>query len=526
MSGASVGCSQPRPCSGGKTLRRCRTTRESDNVVLIDVDSDSLNNVIIIDVPESLKNKFRASSVLRNGGNGPWATVICLDDDDSTDDNNANTGGKVDENGSNAASSSKRACPVSGNFASSSNSVADDCQFIQENVSPVKLSKGKRTYSGKGSTIRYGLSADIESGSSDSDYLDCELMEGPFGRLREQWEKAYSKRKCDTRNVQSGTEDPEMVFGRAHRNNNAANEHGQPEETAFVEPESKQKKATADSIPNGDGNLDCSYPKSKKAVVENDDHLQSKLGTQFPDGKANPPCRRDYFTEKPPLDNSEHHSGQYFEKGSSSFCNEEAQMSHRPYSFPGHEWGTGQLNHAEKIFQSKEKPSVAEPDQSRVAPCGEMNLCNGKTNLVEKEPFLSECQRPVHEVDHGKPVSRDEGKISQGTINENSTTNTNGHVNEVRPISVSPNEGPVKLVLNSGDDMLNSEDCIFSEREKLKETDEYKKALEEEWASRQRALQIQVSHIFLFYTHLLADVLFICYTEHLHLFEIPSSGQR
>ncbi|XP_047975414.1 uncharacterized protein LOC125217887 isoform X2 [Salvia hispanica] len=33
--------------------------------------------------------------------------------------------------------------------------------------------------------------------------------------------------------------------------------------------------------------------------------------------------------------------------------------------------------------------------------------------------------------------------------------------------------------------------CLISEREKLKETDEYKRAMEEEWASRQQALQIQ-----------------------------------
>ena len=50
----------------------------------------------------------------------------------------------------------------------------------------------------------------------------------------------------------------------------------------------------------------------------------------------------------------------------------------------------------------------------------------------------------------------------------------------------------------------NDQDCgltasnekdIINEREKLKETDEYKQAMEEEWASRQRQLQIQVIHI-------------------------------
>ncbi|KAL3511014.1 hypothetical protein ACH5RR_030415 [Cinchona calisaya] len=484
MSGASVGCSQPRPCSRRETLRRCRNRRETDNVVLIDVDSDNFNNVIIIDVPESLQNKFRGSRVLRNKGKGPWATVICLDDDEGTHDNNARTGVKVDETVNNGASSSQRTCPLSGNFASSSNAVGDDCEFIQENVSPVKLSKGKRTYSGKGSTNRYGLGAETESGSSDSDYLDCELMEGPSGRLREQWEKASLKRKCDTLNGQSGTKDPKMVFSGSHRNANGTNEHGQPKETTFVDEESKDKEAPANSIPKGDGNLGCSYSKSKEVVVDNDDISQSMFKTQFPDGKADPHCKRDSLTEDPSFDKAEHHSGQYFEKGGSSFYSEEAQVPHRPDYFCGRDWGTPQGNHVEKVFQNKETASVAEPDPSSAVPCGMKNFYNGKANSVEKNPSISQCQHPVNH------------KVC--------------HINKVQPVqshscSVSANEEPVKLVSNSqledkkddsvhclvGDTILDSEVSMITGREKLKETDEYKKALEEEWASRQRALQIQ-----------------------------------
>lgn len=48
---------------------------------------------------------------------------------------------------------------------------------------------------------------------------------------------------------------------------------------------------------------------------------------------------------------------------------------------------------------------------------------------------------------------------------------------------------------------------IINEREKLKETDEYKQAIEEEWASRQRQLQIQVLHI----CHYVDDLFLIIY---------------
>lgn len=443
-----MGCSQPRPCSGVKTVRRCRNRRETDNVVLIDVDSDSFPNVIIIDVPESLQNKLRGSSVLRNDRKGPWATVICLDDDEGTDDNNSDPGVEVDEIVKNGASSSKRACSAPRNDASSSNSVADDCQFIRENVSPVKLSKGKRTYSRKGPANRYGLSADSESSSSDSDYVDCESMEGPSGRLREQWEKASSKRKCDTRNGRSDTKDPEMVFNGAHRNGNLANGHGEPKKTA----ESKEKEPPAQSIPKEDGDLGS---------------------------KADPPCRRGAVNGVHPFGNAEHHSGQFFEKGGSSFHNEEEQVPRRADSVPFSDWGTRKVNRVEKVWQNK------------------------------KEPYEIQCQNPVNQ-DFGKSVSGDKGKISQETITENTSKNTNDLINRVQPVrshscSVSANEEPMRLVSNSqmedkGDDLghsmdcdvpLNSEGCILSEREKLKETDEYKKALEEEWASRQRALQIQ-----------------------------------
>ncbi|KAJ6901171.1 hypothetical protein NC652_027071 [Populus alba x Populus x berolinensis] len=47
------------------------------------------------------------------------------------------------------------------------------------------------------------------------------------------------------------------------------------------------------------------------------------------------------------------------------------------------------------------------------------------------------------------------------------------------------------LCASHADLLLSDERDIINEREKLKETDEYKQAIEEEWAARQRQLQIQ-----------------------------------
>ncbi|KAD7478749.1 hypothetical protein E3N88_01885 [Mikania micrantha] len=131
---------------------------EIDNVVLIDVDTYNSNNVIIIDTPEIHSKKKGGSS----DKNRPLRTYIYIDDDESPCNNNA------------GASSSKR--------------------YGSENVSPVTLSKGKRTYSGR------GLNTQSDSDSSDDDGPDCEFMEDFSGKLREQWEKASLKRKAGVHN--------------------------------------------------------------------------------------------------------------------------------------------------------------------------------------------------------------------------------------------------------------------------------------------------------------------------------------
>ncbi|XP_071693737.1 uncharacterized protein [Rutidosis leptorrhynchoides] len=148
-----------------KTLRRCRTNIERDNVVLIDVDTYNYNNVIIIDVPESLTKKRGGST----DKSRPKRTYIYIDDDESPSDNDADAPVNNGRNFDNGASSSRRYVP---------------------DVSPVKLSKGKRTYSGR------GFNGQSENDSSDDDDShDCEFMEDFNGKLREEWERASLKRK-------------------------------------------------------------------------------------------------------------------------------------------------------------------------------------------------------------------------------------------------------------------------------------------------------------------------------------------
>lgn len=159
-----------------KTLRRCRNNIEGDNVVPIDVDTYSYNNVIVIDVPESLTKKRGGSTDKTRAKR----TYIYIDDDESPSNNH--TGAHVDNgrNFDNGASSSRRYGP---------------------DISPVKLSKGKRTYSGR----RFNTQS--ENDSSDDDSPDCEFMEDSSGKLREEWERASLKRKADAHNDSGGRGD-------------------------------------------------------------------------------------------------------------------------------------------------------------------------------------------------------------------------------------------------------------------------------------------------------------------------------
>lgn len=153
-----------------KTLERCKNNWVPENVVLIDVDSDSFNHVNI-DIPENLAKKLQGSNRLKNGKNVPLRTYIYIDDDDeSPDDQHAGT----------------------------------DTHFAQENLSPVKLSKSKRMYAERGLNNCYDFSMQPDSDSSDKDSPDCEFMVDSSGMLQEQWERASLKRKTNFQSDQCG----------------------------------------------------------------------------------------------------------------------------------------------------------------------------------------------------------------------------------------------------------------------------------------------------------------------------------
>ncbi|KAA8532858.1 hypothetical protein F0562_033025 [Nyssa sinensis] len=547
--GTSISHSQPRTCSMRKTLKRCKNNGEADNVVLIDVDSDDFNNVIIIDLPESLPEKLRGSSVMGKDKKCPLRTIICIDDDDDDEGADNNHPGIGVEGGGNFCSdgsSSMRSYPSSNHSGNSVDAAGDECQFVRENISPVKLSKCKRTYSGKASTRnRYGLSPESVSGSSDNDCLDCEFMEGSFGKLRELWEKAFLKRKYDVLNSQPRMGDQagaSRFHSDSHQNVEVENMPEQCTKSPAYSVTSNfchEKENPSPFIATGDGNFGSTSCNSMKTPFPDFD-LKSTDKPKFSHRKADVQDIGESSTADSPFKHSEQQTHKHVECGISSSCNEEE----RNFS---QETGNKQVNHEKKNSQDKVKTPLAEPCLSNSEPSVHVRFGHSKTSFPDEEASLYKSQNSAEiTVDHGRVAFRNKGDKCQQT-----PSMCNSHLsNELKQETYSPgdkvgtvleegsqekgksvleepsvyntrhNEAQVKQrkscseemkeifvepmsnsqQLDERDNHLNAQDgdvvntaqsCIINEREKLKETEEYKRAAEEEWASRQRELQIQ-----------------------------------
>ncbi|CAA3009079.1 Hypothetical predicted protein [Olea europaea subsp. europaea] len=339
---------------------------------------------VIIDVPESLPKKPQGSRILRKDKKWPFRTVICIDDDESTDDNHSGVGVNDNDSFSNGATHSKKSCFDSKEFENAAGSAGEECDFVQENTTPVRLSKCKRTYSGKASTKNvYGPSVNSEIDLSGNDSPDCELMEDSSGELRKQWEKAFFRRKKDKRN--------EL---KTHMRNN--------------QPDINERSHSG-----------AEYPPFNFA------EQQSSFETDVENDISNVRAKTDKFEEKVIVSDKD--------------------MEHLQPCEP-----------VIKLDLSLEKP----PSSKKLAP--EIpSSCNrnlNETQIREDDSCLDKAVEKLieHVSNVQMEVERDDPQHTQ-----------------------------------YGDNSRVVENFIINEREKLKETEEYKKAIEEEWASRQRALQIQ-----------------------------------
>ncbi|XP_019087061.1 PREDICTED: uncharacterized protein LOC104723575 isoform X1 [Camelina sativa] len=152
--------------------KRCRANGIREEFIVVDDDE-----VIIFDFPDS--SKSNASGTSRTGNKSILQRVINIYDDDDDDDEEVDETENVHKAGSSSSGN-----PPAGNLQTSAEVDNDDCQFFQEKYASFRFTKCNQP------GIRFGLGSD-----TDSDFSDCEILEGSRREVREQWEHAAFLKK-------------------------------------------------------------------------------------------------------------------------------------------------------------------------------------------------------------------------------------------------------------------------------------------------------------------------------------------
>ncbi|XP_010551354.1 PREDICTED: protein IWS1 homolog A [Tarenaya hassleriana] len=450
-----------RSCSRSRTPKRCSAEGVTNEFILVDDDDD----VIIIDFPES--SKLKSSDASRNQSEPPSPRVISIDDGDDDDDHDHDPD-NVHTPGNSADGVSENTGRDDPNRQTSTEVDDDDCQVIQEKCSAFIFSRCKQTFSKKApSRNRFGLGSESEGGLSDSDCSDCEVLEGSSSKVREPWEKAFLRKRHKAGKVSSDLSEEASHFDIPCDTNpgigvkNKTEKDAQPS-SFFSSRNSEAGKEKSSLFPNGDGDF----------------HATSFGSEMDEDNWAN-------------------------NWANSSFCNEENSQgpSSQPDETPVDHGGSsspppGTTSSKGSMHQTWFNEVEEEPEEVHVrhemsaSPLFEKNQTKEAAHLSGTkeagEEVATEPLSPLAQPFHG---DRDTMSVPGTQGEEVRIENDIPCLSETgEPIfhSAPSTSGQVHDYLGTP-----SEIDIMLGREKLKETDEYKRAAEEEWESRQRQLQIQ-----------------------------------
>ncbi|KAK4357970.1 hypothetical protein RND71_023580 [Anisodus tanguticus] len=511
MSGVFLGESHGRPCTGTKTLRRCNDGGRSDHVVLIDVESETFSNVIFIDVPESTSKKFLGKTAAKKDKRrSPLRNIIFIDDDESNENEYPEFGVENGHHFFHDPSPSMRPCSTSKNAKEPLDEIGDDCQFVRENIPPVKLTKCKRTYSGKAPVQnRYGLTSDdSESSSSDDD----EFMADYSGQLREQWQKASLKRKNDINSASAVGIQPEPGESEVHPACSDYAKSSTEKEDQSPKPagESCCTSGMGDVHDEGDPqmeNFEEGYPSRPREYQQNPSMKKhSEQGNEGSIPAAGPrlekpvSCRQYRVAEEEPRLGKHQHDVET-ENGRSQYISADN----------GKKYQETAKNYNFRFFKASRHETSTFKGKEDLFSGGFPFWTTRPRSSVEHYPYsvspreFSICRRATSgsQISGKRCVDQENGKwipdrTSELSANHNETQPRNrvSLVEEDLSESVSMSQHKDERHDDvNGQDGENvegrAENCIITERERMKETSVYKKALEEELASRQRALAIQ-----------------------------------
>ncbi|XVF43279.1 hypothetical protein PTKIN_Ptkin02bG0027600 [Pterospermum kingtungense] len=496
--GVMRGVSLPKSCSWKKRLKSCNMKGKFGNFVLIDDDGDGCGSVIIIDGPESVGDDLEGSSGSKEREQFPSSGVISIDDDDDETDNMDDDEIYVECGELDSDASSSKSCPAP-DFTRKSEGLDDDeCQFVREKKSAFKQSKCKKTYAGKTPCgKRFGLSPESEDGSFESDSSDSEIVVGSVGKLREQWEKAFQRKKYNFRSGQSGLEDQTSASGSRSGSPPGADEENRTQQhaetpTSFGTSDSNIQKQDSSAFKANSNNYSrgsCLNRGTESPFVQpekqaNDESFsKSKYGRtaeeQFFHVHSDAVFEGETFMGNPPLDVDLEFSQ------ASSNCG--------PYPSDSQHGRMGS-NGKEKV-QSKEPlmpiPKLSEVKQVNddVSPSDvDVGTVFNKSTSVKPLAGIAVVSGKSY-CDREKVVSGSNSHCDETQIKQSCTEVEQPSINSVATCKRFDERNT--LLVQGVDATAACEADMVIDREKLKETNEYKRVMEEEWASRKRELQIQ-----------------------------------
>ncbi|CAN0896235.1 hypothetical protein LINGRAHAP2_LOCUS18362 [Linum grandiflorum] len=443
--GLSRDCSQPGPASGKRKLRPCKMKENFDNVVVIDLDdSDGYDGVFIIDVPkrskkgvdvrDSLKQKFGPSHVLRERNRVSFEGTIHIDDDDDDEENEDTDSFYECDSGSSEDEQNMGVNDMPSTSApsnvqkKSAVDASDDCEFIGFGIASRNFSRCRARYT-EGSCSRNRYGYYPDLCESyESDSSDCEILDGSRGNPREQWEEACKRKKKS--HARKDKSDARDRDGSSSCDKDQLGAQDRDPETARF-PTSGPATESPKKV-NQENVPSCSHSTSaaKASPINKADDCLGKE-TVVEDQSSG--------LDKCPSSNQDSSRFQDPSKGKEGLWQGLVSSTFIPKSKEARCHGTA-ASKGKKELDLTEKHHQATQDKPETSASAER-----KRQLAEVIP------EPCHSGDNNL---------------------------------VSSSSSPEDASLCQGN--------IINEREKIKETPEYKRAIEEEWEARQQQLRIQV----------------------------------
>lgn len=498
----SRGQPQTRSQSVRRILERCQNSRNSDDAIIIDDDTETAD-VVRIDNPNTYQGSKNAKTTRLSYAPGG---VIYIDDEEEDPINSSTT-------------VSNQFTETFSSLSLSENSDGDSYfMFVRngnvccDHTGPSRNSHAVDLDSENSMTQSTSPKSNTdECDEFDCSSSDCEIMEDHSGIIREQWEKAASRKKesCQFASTdQAGapdstfyTENPSHgpsihdadvanCFERMPSNyfeEMLAGSSNCVEQDPSVKIDSTYKNEDFHFKATDNISVAQSYPSSHIPNIKpgnwresNDSNLEEcpKTAHSMDDGRSF------LNNDVPPSTKYSFFPCQNF--GKTKFFDKEELSTRRSYTY--FKWDGKHVAENNDLCSDKVEHKLDE-DSFGAEAKHEMVVEREATDVKESKKRDFEESLPFCTQQHEEQPIKTQSSTFYGDMDYKIT-------NKEDEIFVTTD---IRFTSHELDDMPHGIESLICDRERHKKTDEYKRAVEEEWASRQQQLQIQV--VFIIYSY-------------------------